>query len=400
MSTTTTTKRSKAVDGYEFVTGYEERLLDEILEMEADSEWIHDIKTKELRLIPAEYPVYAEATADEYGLDYEDVFDTMQEDGTRQLVHDCWNDQVWCLASTGITAVNDRAKLFGSALGRMAPNAFAVCINNAFEVARDGATLGYVVNNRMASMHAENTYEIMQISHLFQTAKEQLEKDFGYARFISGTNRLDMTLCEWALPEMQESIVSAYEQAIRDNGIDTNFDIEGLMPVVRFQTSNTSNSSAFLFPMFRMKDGSYLRMVDPVGVKHEQRKNISGEELFAQEAGGLYPKFFETANTVRELADIVVYHGPNCVVNLCKRYGIPKKYGEDARAMVESFTSGGIDPISAHEIYLAISQAVGKARFGKAGTSLVLQMEDSVARILRADWSEHDVGGTATWGNK
>ena len=68
--------------------------------------------------------------------------------------------------------------------------------------------------------------------------------------------------------------------------------------------------------------------------------------------------------------------------------------------MIEAYTGGGTDPVSAHDIYLAISESVGKARFGKAGMTLVLSMEDAVARMLKADWSEFDLGGVATWGNK
>ena len=395
--TAVSTKKSKAVDGYEYVTGYEERFLSEIKEMEEQSYWLHDMTTKDIRLIPAEYPVYAEQFCDDYGLDYEDVFDTMQPEGTRQLVDD-GNGHVWCLAETGIRAVSDRAKLFGSSLGRMEPEPFAVCLNHAFKVAKDGATLGYVVSDRLASMHAESVYEIMPISDLFQAAKEQLEQDFGYARFLTGVNRLGMTVCEWELPDMKEALVKSYKQALKETGISTNFEVDQLTPVVRFQTSNTSNSSAFLFTMFRTKGGSYIRLVDPIGVKHEKSAACTGMELFRREAEGMYPKFFESSEKIKELAETTIYHGPNCVVNICKKFGIPRKYGEEARTLIEAYTNGGTDPVSAHDVYLAISEAVGKARFGKAGMTIVLSMEDTVARMLRADWSEFDLGGVATWG--
>jgi len=390
----------KALDGYEFVTAYEERLLEDVKEMESNSEWIHDVKTNQIRLIPIDLPVYAEEYADKYGLDYNAVFDTAQEDGTRQIVHDGKEERYWCLSDTGLPAVGERAKLFGSALGRMKPAAFAETMNYGFEVAKDGDTLAYLCYGRVASLHAERSYEIMPISDLLEIARRHLQEDFGYARFVSGTNRHDMTSCIWELPEMQEPLINAYKEAIKEAGIHSGFEPSELMPGIKFQTSNTSNSSAFLFPMFRAKNGSWVRFTDGIGVRHEKRPNKSGIEAFDEEANGVYAKLFETPERIKELASVIIYNGPNCVVSLCKKYGIPKKYGDEAREMIASFTDGGQIPTNAHDIYFAIAQGVGQARFRNASSSLVMQLEESVARMLRCDFTEHDVAGTVSWGNK
>ena len=392
---TTTAIRVLDEANYEFVTTHEDRFEEEIRHMEEQINWIHDLETKELNLIPMDGPVFAKQYAEDYGIDEDLVYSTMDRDGSSLMLSDLRN--TWCVGTTCITALSERAKLFGSALGRMNPTDFSTCLNLGFANARDGKTLGYEVYGKMASLHAEGNYEIMPISELVSIARNTLTDDFGYANFIQGVNRVDMTTCIWELPNAKDVITKAYKKALMEAHMNSNYDVEDMMPVIKFQTSNTANSSAFLFPMFKC-GCSYIPLVSNISVRHDHVKDSTGIELFKKESHEIWSRFRETSEKVKELAETMISHGPNCVVSLCKRYGIPRKYGSIAYEQIDGFTGNGIFPISAHDIYMSIARAVGQARTMKASLQTIFQLEENVAKILSADWSDHDVAGNLGWG--
>ena len=112
----------------------------------------------------------------------------------------------------------------------------------------------------------------------------------------------------------------------------------------------------------------------------------------------MYSQFTSCAEVIRKLAQTEVRNGCNCVVSLCKRYAIPKKYGECARLMVERFTQGG-RMISAHDIYLCMTEALAEAKRCGMGWFQLNNMQEQIAKIPKADWAAHDVGGTVAWGS-
>lgn len=133
----------KCLDSYEanFSKGpeAEQRLFDEVAEMEANSKWETGIGSKNFTLSPVSAPIFAEDTARTYGLDVDLVRDTAMDSGTRLVIHRTYNGTpVWskCVRSTARNSLYETAKLNGSALGRMGTDKLAETLNNGLEVAK------------------------------------------------------------------------------------------------------------------------------------------------------------------------------------------------------------------------------------------------------------------------
>jgi hypothetical protein len=143
-----------------------------------------------------------------------------------------------------------------------------------------------------------------------------------------------------------------------------------------------------------------FRFVDGVKIKHTKRgSDKDAMQAFSEQADEMFARFEESAEEISKLASITIYNGCNAVVSLCNKFGIAKKYGEAARIEMEHLTAGGC-AVSAHDLYLAMTECVAEAQNCDASESVIRNMEESIAKILRVDWSEHDVGGIVAWGSK
>ena len=65
--------------------------------------------------------------------------------------------------------------------------------------------------------------------------------------------------------------------------------------------------------------------------------------------------------------------------------------------MVENYTGAGEYSISAHDLFLCMSQVVSAARQADASAGTIDLLEDAVAKIVHCDWQAHDVGGVVSW---
>ena len=87
------------------------------------------------------------------------------------------------------------------------------------------------------------------------------------------------------------------------------------------------------------------------------------------------------------------------MVGLCNKYGISKKYGDAAREEV-SRISCGETYISAHDLYIAMSECIAEAERSNAKATVVNKIEESLMKIVQIrDFSEFDVGGLVSWSN-
>ena len=385
---------NKGYDDYSFSTTTERDLLDEVYLMEINSTWEGDIPSNELNLEAIEAPIYAADAARRYGLDPELMNDTA---GSTKLLLD-YEGRKMMVRDTARTTLGETAKLFGSALGRMETPMMAETLNHGLAVAR-GKSLLLMRYGKISAVHsdADGGYQIMPISSLLEVAIRKVSDAFGTMDFRTGFNNHGLTTALWNLPDRQSDIVAAYRAALA--GVSTNFSLD-MMPAVRFMSSDTANSCASLVPVFIL-DGNEIQLVDGVAVKHSKRYSRDGKtgtEAFSSAAEELYAIFMASAEAVSRLASIRIYNGCNCVVSLCRRYNIPKKYGDASRSMVERFTLGD-RPISAHDLYLCMYESVSEAKRSGAPWTQVLNLQESVARIAKADWSSHDVRGVVPWSN-
>lgn len=381
-------------DAYEFTTDDYNAYTNAVEHMEANSEWIHGIVSKSITLESIDGPLMAEDMAQKTNCSVEAVFDTATE-GTSLIVQtDSGN---FCLRECARKSMMNVAKVDGSAFGRMSPYQFKECINWPFQVARGETTVLYRYGKAAALL--SNGYEIMSIPELLQITKDTLIKNFGNIKFVGGYLSHSFADASWELTDAKPAIMQIYQDAINNTaGAKTQHALD-FVPVARFYSSDTGHSCATLMPEFRAPNGISFRLTDGISVKHEKNEKKSGIDRYAELIQGLYAQFAAAGKKISELAVIPVHHPCNAAILLCKKFGIPKRYGERAREELEMFTYGGAS-LSAHDVYLGMHMAIVEAKQQNATRTTITKLEESVARVLTVDWRDYDVGGNVSWNGK
>lgn len=412
-------KNTRGLDSYEFYAakGSEETLIDEVNLMEKNSQWIPAILSKDIKAMAIDgAALFADETSDQplittsacvrYGMDPDLVEETTNY-GMGIAVG--LGHEVALMRDTCYDGLCNAVKISGSALTNLLKKdrkteagidgrvGFSVIINTAATVAR-GTSLALMRYGKLSALHsnADSGYEVMPITRLMEISMKALRDRFGTVEFEEGYNSHSLTVAKWSLPDAQSRLLSMYQKAIDANG--GSLYAMNAMPVVAFSSSDTSESSATLRPMFRLgRNGTCISFCDPIKVKHTKRGhgNKSALEDFEEQAGKLYAKFEESAELIAELASITIFNPCNCVVSLCNKFDIAKKYGEAARAEVEDISGGA--PMSAHDVYLSMTEAIAEAIRLGASEQTITRLEEAVAKTLHADWTEHDVGGVVAW---
>lgn len=382
---------AKCLDDYEACFYEQTDLLNEVRDMENNSEWIEGVASSDIRL-DSLFPMEVFDKASMYGIDETIAMETAQS-GTKLIVTD--GSRVLPIRDCARTALMETAKLQGSALTRMNPTVYAECLNYGFSVAR-GSSILLVRYGKVSSCHSDaegNGYAVMPISELLESTIETAESLFGQLDFKAGYNSHSYTQAVWELPDSKRELSELYQSALEAVNCTPRRQSE-IMPCLRFGSSDTSGSCATLIPLFRAGD-RYVRLSDGVRIRHTRGRNGEyGMELYRKEIRDIYAKFTDSAEIMKDLAATDIYNAENCVVSLCRKFNIPKKYGEAAREEVSRYS--GI--LSAFDIYLAMSIIPADAEAKRAPQYIVSNLDETVARIARIqDWDEYDVGGMVSW---
>ena len=385
----------KRTDGYSAAFSTYSGLLGEVLEMEANSRWIEDIHATDLSL-EAIYPIEAEQTAGRYMLDPVLTMETALEPGSQLLLTTYGG--AYLVRDTALPTLQETAKLSGTALSRMTAEAYSKVMNEGFNVAK-GRTLMLERYGKLSACHSgsDSGYEVIPISRLLEITAREAEERFGEIEFRNGYNSHSYTDAWWMLPDAQSRLIDAYQNALSDAGISSSYAIS-FMPALHFYSSDTANSCASLTPVFMMNDRRPIQLVEGVKVKHSRKgAERSGIEEYQEKIRGVYALFDDMAAAVRRLASVTVFHPENCVISLCRRYGIAKKYGEAAREETMRCL-GGARTVNGHDLFLSMTAASAAAREMEASKYTVSNIDEALGRIsaLR-DFREHDVGGTVAW---
>ena len=397
-------------DSYEFRTHSEADLLREVDVMEDNSKWTGGIMSKQLKLDSIDGPMFVTEVMSKYAaLVYDVTYDTASCDECTKLLLLPGNSAVVdgqskpiakCIRNTARASLYETAKLNGSALGEMHQSRLADTLNNGLHVAK-GTTLMLERYGKVTALHsdANGGYRPMAISMLLKITMKALSDRFGTPDFKFGLNRHDYTYAVWDLPDVQNELVSKYQAAL-ENSVSFHHAI-AFMPAVRFSSSDTAASSATLVPQFKLPSGVYFRLVDGIQVKHKRstRQGVKdGLELFEEEAGKIFAKFEETAEIIKKMGETEIWNPVNCLVGICNKLKISKKYADAAREEVERFAATSAC-CSMHDIYLSMAETVGHAERNGASQKTIRTIEESIAKVLTMDWEEFDVGGVVAWGN-
>lgn len=386
-------------DEFECRTTNADELAAAVSDTETHSVWEPDFPSQTFRVIPIESPIETEVTAKKWGLDYARTMENATE-GTRLILEHGKEHHNVSAISRG--TLYETAKLSGSALGRMHQIPLSECLNHGFRVAR-GTSLVLVRHDKVMAMHSGSGYCIMPVSDLLEISKEALERRFKIAEFSYGFHSNAYTRALWDLPYAQNELLDMYQKTMT-HAISRSHAIN-FMPGVRLDTSDTARRAATLTPVFRMQNGAELSFGGEISVKHEKSaKELYGIDLFRMEADTLFAKFNETMEVIQKLAEAEIRNPVNTCVGLFNWINrgtsiIPRKYADAAREDVERFTVS-CPIMSAHDIYLSMTECLSAARAAGASHFAMTAMEEALNRILTLDWAEFDVSGVVAWGEK
>ena len=387
-----------------FPRGTEAALLRSVVEMEQNSQWIPGLTAKDIRLEPIDPPMFVEEQLKMHHLtELEDLVDETSVLGTNLLIYTgsyATGRSRELVRDTAMDGISRVAKLNGSALGRMDRALFAETMNNAFSVAR-GSALALIRYDKLSGLHSgsDGGYMVMPISKLLDITADSITKRFGEAVLSEGYNSHGFTRAMWELPDAQSRLVDMYQKALDLSGNTSQYALS-FMPGVDFHSSDTAGSCASLDPVF-FKGGVAIHFVDGVHIKHLRRgdaRDREGVDLFAEGAQNIFAKFEDATKVIAELAAKKIYNPGNCCIRLCKRYRISPKYGQAAWEEVERIAAGELF-ITAHDLYLAMSEVLAEAERCDASQSVVSNLEESLMKITRTDFSKDDVSGTVSWGD-
>lgn len=388
-----------------FPRGAESALLRSVVEMEQNSQWIPGLTAKDIRLEAIDdRPIFFQDQLKLYHMtDLEDLADETAALGTSLLIYTgsyATGRSHELVRDTAMDGISRVAKLNGSALGRMDRALFAETMNNAFSVAR-GSALALIRYGKLSGLHSgsDGGYMVMPISKLLDISADSITKRFGEAVLTEGYNSHGFTRAMWELPDAQSRMVDMYQNALTDSGNPTQYALS-FMPGVDFHSSDTAGSCASLDPVF-FKGGIAIHFVDGVHIKHLRRgdaRDREGVDLFAEGAQNIFAKFEDATKVIADLATKKIYNPGNCCIRLCNRYRISPKYGQAALEEVERIAAGELF-ITAHDLYLAMSEVLAEAERCDASQSVVNNLEEALMKITRTDFSKDDISGMVAWGN-
>ncbi len=387
-----------------FSRGSESELIKSVMEMEENSEWIPGITAKEIRLEAIdEGPLFIQPQMQTYHLDDQELFEETAQFGTKLLIytgiyrnghsHELVRD-------TAVGGLHRVARLSGNSLGQMTRLKYCETMNNGFETSK-GTALGLIRYGKLSGLHsgAEGGYMAMPISRLLDITADVVTRRFGNADMTAGYNSHGFTRVLWEMPDAQSRLLDMYQKALSEAGHPSQYAVN-FMPGVDFYSSDTAASAASLDPVFFKPNGTPLRFIDGVRIKHLRRgdaRDKDGLELFAAGADSIFAKFEDTAKVIARLAAIKIRNPENCCVRLCNHYHISPKYGQAALEEIEHIAMGEMY-ITAHDLYLGMTEVLSEAERCDASQKVMTKLEESLAKIVRTDFSEDDVSGTVAWG--
>ena len=384
----------------------EDALIQNVMEMEENSEWIPGITAKDIRLESLDdRPLFLDSQIQYYHLDNFSLAEDTALYGTRLLIYTGTrahqNGRMYELVrDTAVSGLHRVARLNGNSLGQMTREKYCETMNNGFETAK-GTALGLIRYGKLSGLHSgsDGGYMTMPISRLLDITADTVTRRFGTAVMAGGYNSHGFTKAMWELPNAQNRLIDMYQKALYESGNSTLYAVN-FMPGVDFYSSDTAASAASLDPVFFKPNGTPMRFIEGIKVKHLRRgdaKDKDGLILFAEGADNIFAKFEDTAKVIAKLAGIKIRNPENCCIRLCNRYHISPKYGQAALEEIERIAMGEMY-ITAHDLYIGMTEVLSEAERCDASRKVITKLEESLAKIVRTDFSEDDVSGTVAWG--
>lgn len=310
-------------------------------------------------------------------------------DGMKTPVREC-----------GLTSVENRCELYGSAIERLMlifPNLVGETLTKAIQSKKNSLMKGYLQYGEYSAIHSD-TYTPIDMVDVF-------EKIISH---IKGLNILDddcIASAEWSFDRTSAlfvcnnaKLIESYSKALKEH----EFEVQKVVPKVRVTVSDIATSGINMnYSIDALISGTRYRIPlssdNNNGIYH---KGTLSKKMTAlqDKLDSMFNLFSEAIENITKLMDVVIYNPVNCMIGLFKSLKLPVKYSSE---VVSKFmATNGDTPCSAYEVYAGMAEYVSivETVSDKQLTELKkLQLEETLAKALKKDFTNYDVSGTVAW---
>ena len=298
--------------------------------------------------------------------------------------------QEYPVRSCALKTILERARISGHALNKVSKEVFTQILNYCLGVA-SGDSLIKVADEKVSAVHGgdPDDYAVLEMLPLFEKVQDYLESEFPGCHFMTGSFDHTLAMAIWSLDGQSDELLDTYRRELLAKGLGNKV----IRPGLRFMTSDVGVSGANLYPILLV--GSANKIVPlgyPIKTEHSNRANM---DYFDEQLRLLYARFEDAIEKQMKLMHIDIQYPYTAMLGALKRVGVTKKLSYEAADMFAA--QNGLDPCTAYEVFLAMTEVIFLAQCNGATAGKIAQLEEYVARTLSINWHEYDRPGDFKW---
>ncbi len=316
----------------------------------------------------------------------EAILDTMENTSLLLKV----NGECYPVRSCALKSVLERARISGYALSKVSKAVFAQILNYCLGVA-SGDSLIRIADEKVSAVHGGDSkdYAIMEMLPLFQHVCDYVNREFPGNHFVTAHFDHSMATAIWRLDGQADKLLKTYRREVAAKGLDP----LGIVPALRFTTSDVGMSGANLYPVFLHGNGD---RIIPLGypIKTDHRNGVD-LDYFDKQLDLLFARFCDAIHAQANLLRIDIQYPSTTMLGVLKKIGVPKKASYE---VLDYFLAiHGDLPCTAYELFMQMSDVIFSAQCEGASGTRIAQLEEIVARALHINWSDYDRPGAFSW---
>ena len=300
----------------------------------------------------------------------------------------------------GITSIENRCDLYGSALDRlmiMFPNLVGEALTRAIQSKKNQILKGYLQYGEYSAIHSD-TYTPIDMVEIFKRVISHIKS----LNILKDDNCVE--IAEWSFERTSvlfkfdnSRLIKSYEDALERQDIE----VSNIKPRVRVNVSDIATSGINLnYSIITTIKG--IRYNIPLssgdnGIYHKGSLKKKYDAL-QDKLDNMFSLFDEAINDLNRLMQVIIYEPVNCMIGLFKSLKLPVKYSSE---VVERFTAvNGNKPCTAYEIYAGMSEyldVVETLSNDDLSEFKKIQIEEILAKAIKKDFTKFDVSGTVAW---
>ena len=279
-----------------------------------------------------------------------------------------------------LPSIRQRADADCVAVTRLGSELFIQHMNEYYKRAKHKCSTINLYDGTIYACHS-NDYKILSVDECFYAIKEAVEEQFeSYLVsdfYVSPTE----TIVDFLI--VDDKVSKVYE-----NALERKVTLEsGVVPVLRFITSNTGWSGANLYPVIYVGKSKVISS-EPLKLKHNGNASI---DKFRENCKKVFTLILDGAEKLKELSDIQIEYPANCAANIAKEIGLSKKATLPLIYKMED--DYGYCSCTAKDVYLYLTRLLEDVSDDAVKQ---FKLSDQLSRALTLDFSKFD-RAKATW---